>query len=238
MLVGTIGGSVLSNWTEMDPATNYTVNPGWALLMSDSGISVVNVLRRAKLPRDIFSRGHMALTAFQYFALWQAIEDEVGDPNFPLLIGRSISLEAFDPPIFAAACSRDLNVAARRIAQFKKLVGPMLLSVTQSESETVVEPIWPHDARPPRVLSTVELVFWVALVRLTTRYPVRPVRFTTPELPDDADAFLDYLGSEGADGSALHGRLLRHRRRPPIPNRQRANVGVLRTRAAQAPLRG
>ena len=70
----------------------------------------------------------------------------------------------------------------------------MRLSVTQSQSETVVEPIWPHDASPPRALSTAELVFWVALARLATRSPIRPVWFTTPEPPEDVGAYLEYLG--------------------------------------------
>ena len=50
----------------------------------------------------------------EYFALVKAVEDEVGEPNLPILIGQAISAEAFDPPIFAAICSRDLNQAAIR----------------------------------------------------------------------------------------------------------------------------
>lgn len=187
----------------MSPDGNYAVNPGWGLLMRDAGISAANVLRRAGLPRDLLTGDRATLSVEQYYALWHSLEEETGDPNLPLLVGRAISLEAFDPPIFAATCSRNLNVAARRIAQHKPLVGPMRLSVTQSESETVLELSWPHQPQPPQSLSITELVFWVALVRLATRVPVRPLRVVTPDPPRDEDAYLDYLGVPIQKGSSF-----------------------------------
>lgn len=103
-------------------------------------------------------------------------------------------METFDVPLFAATCSPNLNVAARRLAQHKKLIGPMKLSVNVSETETVLEFIWPPDVTPPQSLSMVELIFWVALTRLTTRSPIRPIRVTSPDPPDDVEAYQEYFG--------------------------------------------
>ena len=103
----------------------YVVNPGWGLLMADAGINSSNVLRRAGLPRDLFKSGQRTITVERFFALWRAIETESGDPLLPLAIGQAISMESFDVPLFAATCSPNLNVAARRLARHKKLVGPM-----------------------------------------------------------------------------------------------------------------
>ena len=178
----------------MNPDREFCVNPGWALLLTDAGISVRNVLRRAGLPRDLFTRASMSLAPPQYYALWKGIEEESGDPHFPLLVGRSISLEAFDPPLFAGACSPNLNVAARRIARHKQLMGPMRLQVTQSPSETDLTIVWPPDVEPPSSLRLLELVFWVAFPRLTTRTPLRPIRVTTPHLPKDVGPYEDYFG--------------------------------------------
>ena len=36
----------------MDTTDSFTVNPGWAVLLADLGVSTVNVLRRADLPGD------------------------------------------------------------------------------------------------------------------------------------------------------------------------------------------
>jgi AraC-like DNA-binding protein len=178
----------------MNPQTEYAVNPGWGLLMADAGISVANVLRRAGLPRDLFTSGQKSITIDQMFALWEAMEAEADDPLLPLTIGRAMSIEAFDAPLFAATCSPNLNVAARRLAQHKKLIGPMRLSVVQSETETVLEFLWPPDAKPPRSVSIGEPVFWVALARLCTRHSIRPIRVTSPKPPEDSEAYRDYFG--------------------------------------------
>jgi hypothetical protein len=116
----------------MNPDRNYMLNPGWAVVLSDLGIDRVNVLRRARLPDDLFGRGHTGLTSKEYFTLWNALEVEADDPALPVRIGRVISLEAFDPPIFAAICSPNLSTAARRIAQHKRLIGPMRLVLSET----------------------------------------------------------------------------------------------------------
>ena len=172
----------------------FTVNPGMGVLLADMGVSVRNVLRRAGLPADLFVRGNVGLSTGEYFALWEAMEAEAGDTNLPLRLGEVLSLEVFDPPIFAAACSPDLNVAASRIAEYKKLMGPVRLSVVRTPSRTTVEYVWPDGGTPPSGLAAGELVFWVALTRLATRVEVVPVEVTMPEPPADARAYREYLG--------------------------------------------
>jgi AraC-like DNA-binding protein len=198
---GTIEVRAIEGWA-MRQMTEYGVNPGWGLLLSDAGISPVNVLRRAGLPRDLFNSGPRTITVEQCFAMWEAIEAESGDPLLPISVGRVISLESFDVPLFAATCSPNLSVAARRLGEHKKLIGPMTLSVTESETETVLEFIWPPDVTPPRSLSMTEVVFWVALARLATRAPIRPVRVTSPDPPDDAEAYGEYFGVRVRKGGA------------------------------------
>lgn len=184
----------------MNPTQSFTISPGWAVLIADLGIAPANVLRRAGLPDDLLSRGQTALPPKEFFALAKAVEDEVGDPNLPILVGRAISVEAFDPPIFAAICSRNLNQAAIRIAQYKRLTGPVDLLVTQSDDETVLEYRWPPNLQAPALVAITEIVFWVALVRLATRVEVQPVRIITPEPPHDVNAYREYLGIAFQEG--------------------------------------
>jgi hypothetical protein len=72
---------------------------------------------------------------------------------------RTISVEVFDPPIFAALCSPNLIVAAERIAQYKQLIGPLRLNVTQGPAGTTLTLAWPVLHDPPQVLAISELVF-------------------------------------------------------------------------------
>ncbi len=181
----------------MSPQYEAPVSPGWALMIRDIGVNPDNVLRRAGLPKDLFTTSGQQITIEQFFALWEGIEAESDNALLlPLELGRVISLEAFDVPLFAATCSPNLNVAARRFALHKKLIGPQRLSVSQAPTETVLGFDWPDDLSPPWTVSATELVFWVALARLTTRAQIRPIRATVAELPDSevADAYREYLG--------------------------------------------
>jgi AraC-like DNA-binding protein len=178
-------------------AERYVLETGLGLLVADLGISPANVLRRAGLPRDLFARGTVKLTTADYYALWQALADESGEPRLPIRIGEAISVEAFSPPIFAALCSPNLAEAAKRVATYKKLIGPMRLTVSAGdEAETVLRFDWRSHARPPDVLVTAELIFWVALARIGTRTCVRPTRVTSTRPPSERRDFRAYLGCE------------------------------------------
>ena len=122
----------------MKRATHFTVQRGWKLLISDMGLNPTDVLKLAGLPADLFSRKDASLSPADYFRLWQGLEQAAGTEELPLKIGQAISVEAFDPPIFASLCSPDLNTALRRLAQFKRLIGPMVLTVDVGEHQTSV----------------------------------------------------------------------------------------------------
>lgn len=173
---------------------DYVVDPAARALLLDLGISPANVLRRAGLPADIFTRTPVIMSPGEYHALWLALEEEADDPDLPLAIARTLRVEVFQPPIFAALCSPNLTVAAQRIATHKRLVGPLRVHVDSAPTGMTLEPEWPPEIRPPTVLVITELLFWVALARIATRTDVRPLRVTAPAPPPDGDAYRGYLG--------------------------------------------
>lgn len=170
------------------------VAPGLVLLLNDAGISLANVLRRAGLPSDLFARGAATLELEKYFALWKAMEDESNDPLLPIHLGMSISVEAFDPLIFAALCSQDLNSAVERIATYKRIIGPIRLIVARNSTTTKIEFKWPQASPPPPTLAIAELIFVLSIARLATRTSMSPVRITSPFPPQPTSAYFDYLG--------------------------------------------
>lgn len=175
-------------------AAAFTVPSGIRALLSDLGILPANVLRRASLPADLLARTPVTLAPPQYFAFFEALEAEADEPNLPIVIGRAISVEVFDPPIFAALCSPNLIIAAERIAAYKQLIGPLRLRVANGPAGTTLSYAWPPHHNPPQVLAISELVFWVALARIATRTDVRPVSVTATEPPADRRAYEEYLG--------------------------------------------
>ena len=184
----------------MNPAGSFAVNPGWGILIADIGIEPSYVLRRAGLPENLFSQVSAVLTPQEYFNLWRALEQEIG-ADLPIRVGDALSVEAFDPLLFAAICSPDLNMAAQRIAKHKELIGPVRLEVTQSASEITLRYLWPQLIVPPQVLVMAELVFWVAFTRIATRAKVKPLRVQASELPKNTAAYREYLGVMVEQGS-------------------------------------
>lgn len=159
----------------------FAVNPGWRILLTDLGIRPANVLRLAGLPDDLFSREHAAMNTDEYFRFWRGIEMEADDPLLPLKIGQAISVEAFDPPIFAALCSPNLNIALQRISRYKRLIMPMALHIKETRSSTSLELEWlAATIKVPISLVTAELVFFVHLACLATRETIRPLMVTSP----------------------------------------------------------
>lgn len=179
----------------MTQSAQYLLPPAARLLLTDLGLSVDNILRRAGLPGDLFARVRVSLPADEYFRLWQAIDDEADDPRLPLRIGTEIPIEGFDAPMFAALCSPDLNTALRRFADYKRLLAPMALHLEATPEGTRVELEWLEKTLlPPHVLVLMELVFFVHFARTATRTRIRPLEVRSPNLPADVATFSDFFG--------------------------------------------
>ncbi|MGU7769178.1 AraC family transcriptional regulator ligand-binding domain-containing protein [Burkholderia sp. MR1-5-21] len=162
----------------------FAIAPGWRILLTDMGLSSDEILRRAQLPPDRFVRTDAGLSTREYLGLWQALEDAAGDPSLPPLPLRvldKLSVETFDPPIFAALCSPNLDVAVRRISQFKPLIGPMRLRVTPAaETLTLALDFLEREVPAPGTLIAMELGFFVQLARIATRVRVAASDVTLP----------------------------------------------------------
>lgn len=174
---------------------SFPVNPRWQVLLADLGLGPADVLRRAGLPEDLFRRPQAALAPDEYFRLWQGVEAEAADPALPLRIGSALSVEAFDPPVFAALCSRDLNTALSRLATYKRLICPMALHVDVGSKATTLEIEWLEASiAPPASLVGMEVVFFVQLARIATRTKVRPLEVRSPHGLEPEAAYTDYFG--------------------------------------------
>lgn len=163
----------------------FTVDLGWQVLLKDLNLSGQDLLRYARLPLDLFSQRAPTLTTEEYFRLWQGLEYLFDDPVFPLHLGQSFSVESFSPPIFACFCSSNLNAALTRLAQYKPLIGPLTLKVTQSNQQTAIAfDCLPGNLPLPSALIVTEFVFLVHIARLATRERIMPIAVSiTADLP-------------------------------------------------------
>jgi AraC-like DNA-binding protein len=159
----------------------FAISPGWQVVMLDLGLRVDELLRRAQLPADLFTRPESGLSTREYFRMWRALEEMVDEPAVALRVLDLVSVETFDPPLFAALCSPNLEVAIRRISQFKPLIGPIRLHVAR-EADVLVLTVdfLERDVPPPATLLAAELGFFVKLARLATRIELSARAVTLP----------------------------------------------------------
>ncbi len=173
-------------------------------MLTDLGLNPTTVMLRAGLRPELLAGGPMWLSQDELFSLWRAIEVEVAQPNLPLLLEEVLSPEVFAPPVFAALMSSDLNTAAQRIAQYKRLVGPLRMTVDIRAEHTEVAFEWPGGAvEPPPTLVLTELLFWVTLARIGTRERVEPLTVTAFTAPDDLEAYRKVLGVNVEEASRV-----------------------------------
>ncbi len=164
----------------------YVLETGWQILFKDLDVSAQDVLYQSRLPLDLLSRKAPTITGDEFFRLWEGLAQVLRhEPTFPLRLVRSITPEIFSPPVFACLCSRDLNMALKRMAHYKPLVGPLRLEVEQNERRTVVAIRGlPETTPPPQSLIAFELAFWVQVARMATRERIVPLEVhVTLELP-------------------------------------------------------
>lgn len=186
----------------MKQARHFTVHPGWKLIIADLGISAADLLALAELPADLFSRRDATLSPAEYFRLFMGLEQLVGEAHLPLRLGGAISVEAFDPPLFACLCSPDLNHALLRLADYKRLCGPLALEVfvRQTHTEVFID-CYGYDRPLPRSLCAMELVFLTHLARLATRQAIVPLEAELAALPSQTAPCETFLGCRLQSGT-------------------------------------
>lgn len=168
-------------------APTVHVGKAWRLILSDLGLSPQTVLRRAGLPNGVLDGDGTRITLDAFYTLWDTLNDEANDPTLALRLGQVASAELFDPALFAAICSPDMNTAARRLGEFKRLVGAFSLDVDVQSTVTTIRHSCKFRPDVPLIMGLAELVFLVSFIRRATRHNVQPVSVEVPaSAPMDA----------------------------------------------------
>lgn len=186
----------------MKNAHRFNVEPGWRLLMLDMGLQPGDALRLAGLPADLFARRGASLSAQQYFALWQALQQLAGERELPLMIAETVSTESFSPTLFAALCSPDLDTALKRISRFKRLLAPMDLDVAIRDGHTTATLHLDLPEAPiPIGVGLMEMAFLTQLARRATRTRIEPLAVTLRALPANLTAYRGFFGCTPTRGA-------------------------------------
>lgn len=177
--------------------SNFQLDIGLQALFKDMNISSQDVLQYAQLPLDLLSRKSPTVTVDEYFRLWNGLAHVLRhEPTFPLRLAQTITPEIFSPPLFACLCSADLNMALKRLAHYKSIVGPLRLDLHQNDQYTSVSFDQLSEAIPlPGSLIACELTFGVQVARIATRERIIPLEVhSSVELPE-VEAYHEFFGT-------------------------------------------
>ena len=157
---------------------HFPLDKNYAALLKAQGISVDELLKRAKLPLDTFQREYPCATAAEYYRFMKAIEDIVPDQTTPITLATAEHIETISPPIFGAYCSANASECIGRIAQYKALAGAVVFEITENENEIAVCIKGEENAPLPEIIIGIEMVLLTNLIRKATKEHIVPLKVT------------------------------------------------------------
>lgn len=167
----------------------------WRAALADLHVSQEAILRRAELPLDLLRRPDPHVDLDGFYRLVEAVDAEADRPDLALHLGRGLSVDVFDPTLFAAGCAPNLDVAVERVSAYKRLMGPLRLDVARRPDRLRLV-FGCLDRRPmPRLLGMVDMTFSAQWVRHVTRAHVVPTYVGAPELPADVEPYAAFFGT-------------------------------------------
>lgn len=183
----------------------------WAGLQQ-LGIAPNDVARKAELPLTIAAEP-VAVTVAQYFKIWQAYADLIGDTAIGIIkLATVFETAQYPPTVLATYHARDYRDALERMARYKQLCPPESLRITEEGERCTIElERMPGEQPGPPVLIGTTLAFLLELGRRGTGRPLtaRSVEFSSTM--GDVKALEAYFGCPIRIGGA-NNRLTLHRR--------------------------
>lgn len=178
---------------------HFPLDKNYAVLLKAYGISVDELLKRAKLPLDMFTRDNPCVTAEEYYRFMKAIEDLVTDKEMPIKLAAADNIETITPPIFGAYCSANARECIKRIAQYKALAGAIVFEIRDDADGITINIKGEEDTVLPEIVVGIEMVLLVNLIRKATKENIVPIKVTVQKAFTNSE-YEKFLGVEAETG--------------------------------------
>ena len=179
----------------------FLIDKNYNIFLSNAGICVEEVLKKAMIPEDLFAREVPSLSSEEYYRFMEAIDSLSTDKELPVKLATAENIESFSPPIFAAYCSRNALTCIKRLATYKPLIGALKYIVSTNENSLIVKICSENDLLElPEILVGIEFIFITNLIRKATKENIVPISvtkvngFTNP-------VYSNFLGTDIKNGN-------------------------------------
>lgn len=186
------------------------IPPGFWAGLRQLGITGHDVARKARLPLTILTEP--AVTNAQYFAIWQAYSDLIGDTAEGIIkLVTAFEAAKYPPTVLATYHASDYREALHRMARYKQLCPPESLSITEEGEHCTIELEWQDTKQSgPPMLVGITLAFLLELGRRGTGYPLAAQSVELSASMGDVKILEAYFGCR-LQSSAKRNRLTLHR---------------------------
>ena len=179
----------------MTKVNRFALPAGTDAFFVNHGVDAEVVLRKAQMPADLLARENVMLTRDEVMRVWKVFVEECNVDNIAVVLGQSMVDAPFHPLLFASRCSPNLEVAAKRLADFKRILGPCTFTIAYDGDDLqVVSKIDDGTEFMPTDIIATDFVFLTHMARTSTRKNVRPLRVELDIIPDHVQALEAFLG--------------------------------------------
>lgn len=131
------------------------IPPGFWAGLSQLGITAQDVASKANLPLSHLRESEV--TTAQYFAVWQAYNDLIGDTAEGIIkLATVFETTQYPPTVLATYHAKDYRDALNRMVRYKQMCPPESLRITEEGELCTIELEWQHPGHsgPPLLLGT------------------------------------------------------------------------------------
>lgn len=175
-------------------ADHIKIAPGFWTSLRKIGVEPLDVARQARLPLTVITEP--LVTTAQYYSIWQAYAELVGDIAAGIVeLASTYETAQYPPDALATFHARDYRDALNRMARYKRMCPPENLRILEQGDQCSIELEWQHAELPgPPVLVGMTLAYLLELGRRGTGHHLkaRSVEFMHPM--GDVQALEEYFG--------------------------------------------
>ena len=173
---------------------SYWLGKEYRIYLESYGIPSERVYKIAGLPLNMEKEG-IYINRDQYIRFMNAIEESMDDESV-IRYSDISQVFAFSPPIFAGLCARNGLECFKRVAEYKKLIGPFTVLLEVNEEALTITFTFDDEEKTklPKLVALTEKMSLINMIRTGTGLHIVPIKI---ELEDACpDRIVEYFGVE------------------------------------------